>query len=117
MSPIGGQGMNTGFADAEFLAEVLDAILKRGHASAPLLDAYQRFRRKAARAAIFRAEWGMWFGTWRGLLRSRIRDFVIRDIMCRWPIAPRMGPFYAMLTIPFNTFDRVPSARRFTQTT
>ena len=23
MSPIGGQGMNTGFADAEFLAEVL----------------------------------------------------------------------------------------------
>ena len=29
MSPIGGQGMNTGFADAEFLAEILPAIVQR----------------------------------------------------------------------------------------
>jgi 2-polyprenyl-6-methoxyphenol hydroxylase-like FAD-dependent oxidoreductase len=112
MSPIGGQGMNTGFADAEFLAGILPAIVQRGEASGPLLDAYQRFRRKAARTAIFRAEWGMWFGTWRGRLRSRLRDFVIRDIMCRWPVAPRMGPLYAMLTIPFNRLERVPLARR-----
>jgi 2-polyprenyl-6-methoxyphenol hydroxylase-like FAD-dependent oxidoreductase len=117
MSPIGGQGMNTGFADAEFLAEVLGAVIQKDHAPAPLLDAYQRFRRKAARAAIFRAEWGMWFGTWRGKGRSRIRDFVIRNLMCRRPIAPHMGPFYAMLTIPFNTLERVPAARPFIQTT
>jgi 2-polyprenyl-6-methoxyphenol hydroxylase-like FAD-dependent oxidoreductase len=112
MSPIGGQGMNTGFADAEFLAGILPGIVRRGEASGPLLDAYERFRRKAARTAIFRAEWGMWFGTWRGRLRARVRDFVIRDIMCRWPVASRMGPLYAMLTIPFNTLERVPLARR-----
>ena len=55
----------------------------------------------------------MWFGTWRGRLLSRLRDFVIRDIMCRWPIAPRMGPLYAMLTIPFNTLERVPRCAAF----
>jgi 2-polyprenyl-6-methoxyphenol hydroxylase-like FAD-dependent oxidoreductase len=112
MSPIGGQGMNTGFADAEFLAGILPAIIRRGEVSGPLLDAYQHFRRKAARTAIFRAEWGMWLGTWRGRLRSRLRDFVIRDILCRWPVAPRMGPHYAMLTIPFNTLERVPLVQR-----
>lgn len=108
MSPIGGQGMNTGFADAELLAEVLPAIIQ-GHAAAgPLLGAYQRFRRKAAQTAIFRAEWGMWLGTWRGQWRSRLRDVIIGDVMCRWPIAPHMGPLYAMLTIPYNTLKRVP---------
>jgi hypothetical protein len=59
----------------------------------------------------------MWFGTWRGKWRSHIRDFIIRDIMGRWPVAPRMGPFYAMLTIPFNTLERVPAAPLFTQPT
>jgi 2-polyprenyl-6-methoxyphenol hydroxylase-like FAD-dependent oxidoreductase len=108
MSPIGGQGMNTGFADAEFLAGILATIIQRGEASLPLLAAYERFRRKAALTASIRAEWGMWFGTWRGRLRSRLRDFVIRDILCRWPMAQRMGPLYAMLTIPFNRLERVP---------
>lgn len=115
MSPIGGQGMNTGFADAEFLGEILPAIIQRGDSAGPLLSAYQRFRRRAAKTAIFRAEWGMWLGTWRGHLLSRLRDFIIGRIMCRWPVAPHMGPFYAMLTIPFNTLDRVPPAQRSLQ--
>lgn len=108
MSPIGGQGMNTGFADAEFLAEILPAILQRGQNPEPLLRAYQRYRRKAASTAIFRAEWGMWLGTWKGKTRSLIRDFIIGSVMCRWPVSAHMGPLYAMLTIPFNTLDRVP---------
>lgn len=112
MSPIGGQGMNTGFADAEFLAEILPAILQRGEPPAPLLAAYNRFRRKAAGTAIFRAGWGMWLGTWRGQVLSRLRDFLIRDVMCRWPLAAHMGSFYAMLTIPFNTLERVPLTPR-----
>jgi 2-polyprenyl-6-methoxyphenol hydroxylase-like FAD-dependent oxidoreductase len=112
MSPIGGQGMNTGFADAEFLAEILSGIVRRAQDPAPLLASYQRFRRKAAQVAIFRAAWGMWLGTWRGRWLSHLRDFIIRDIMCRWPVAPRMGPLYAMLTIPYNTLERVPHLRR-----
>jgi 2-polyprenyl-6-methoxyphenol hydroxylase-like FAD-dependent oxidoreductase len=111
MSPIGGQGMNTGFADAEFLAEILPKIITGSQPSAPLLASYRRFRRKAAQVAIFRAEWGMWLGTWRGRLLSHLRDFIIRNIMCRWPVAPHMGPLYAMLTIPFNTLERVPHLR------
>ncbi len=105
MSPIGGQGMNTGFADAEFLAEVL--CHSDPHS---LLPAYNRFRRKAAKAAIFRAEWGMWLGTWRGKSLSMLRDVILKFLLCQGPTARRMGPFYAMLTIPFNTLARVPQA-------
>jgi 2-polyprenyl-6-methoxyphenol hydroxylase-like FAD-dependent oxidoreductase len=108
MSPIGGQGMNTGFADAEFLAEAMAAVLHRGQSLAPLLAAYSHYRRRAARSAISRAGWGMWLGTWRGRIRSKLRDFVIRHILCKGPISRHMGPFYAMLTIPYNSLDRVP---------
>jgi len=105
MSPVGGQGMNTGFADAEFLAEILthDDPLK-------LLPAYNRYRRKAAKTAIFRAEWGMWLGTWRGRARSMLRDFILKYLLCQGPVSRHMGSFYAMLTIPFNTLKRVPAA-------
>jgi 2-polyprenyl-6-methoxyphenol hydroxylase-like FAD-dependent oxidoreductase len=103
MSPIGGQGMNTGFADAEFLAEILT------HSDpASLLPAYNRFRQKAAKAAIVRAEWGMWFGTRRGRPQSALRDHLLRFLLSRDSITKRLGSFYAMLTIPFNTLDRVP---------
>jgi 2-polyprenyl-6-methoxyphenol hydroxylase-like FAD-dependent oxidoreductase len=55
MSPIGGQGMNTGWADAEFLAEVLLAIEQRAQPALPLLEAYDRCRHRASNAAIQRA--------------------------------------------------------------
>jgi len=105
MSPIGGQGMNTGFADAEFLA----AILCQGD-PLTLLPAYDHFRRKAVKTATSRAEWGMWFGTWRGRARCMLRDVILKLLCCRGFVVKRMGPFYAMLTIPFNTLQRVPAA-------
>lgn len=102
MSPIGGQGMNTGFADAEFLAAVLcsDDPLA-------MLPEYERFRRKAVKAATARAEWGMWFGTWRGKARCVLRDVILK-LLCRGAMARRLAAFYAMLTIPFNTLEKVP---------
>jgi 2-polyprenyl-6-methoxyphenol hydroxylase-like FAD-dependent oxidoreductase len=115
MSPVGGQGMNTGFADAEFLAEILPAIIQGSQEPAILLAAYQRFRRRAAQAAIFRAGWGMWLGTGRGRLFSRLRDLFIRHVMCRWPVSPHMGQLYAMLSIPYHNLDRVPHLRRHLQ--
>jgi len=108
MSPIGGQGMNTGFADAEFLADVLDTILLDQAQAEPLLAAYHRYRSKAAQTAIGRAGLGMWFGTWTGKPLSVVRDFVIRHLLCRGPVKRHMGPYYAMLTIPYNTIERVP---------
>jgi len=104
MSPAGGQGMNTGFADAEFLAEVLASPDPRA-----LLPAYTRYRRRAASAAIFRAGWGMSLGTWTGRPLSVLRDGILRHVLCRGPIGRRMGSFYAMLTIPFNTLAAVPA--------
>lgn len=103
MSPIGGQGMNTGFADAEFLAEILCQ-----YDPAALLPAYDRYRRKAVQAATRRAAWGMWLGTWRGRASAMLRDVMLRQLLGCAPIARRLAPFYAMLTIPFNTLDRVP---------
>ena len=105
MSPIGGQGMNTGFADAELLA----AILCQGDPLA-LLPAYDRFRRKAVKTATARAERGMWFGTWRGRARCMLRDVILRLLLCQAGVVKRMGSFYAMLTIPFNTLERIPAA-------
>ena len=108
MSPIGGQGMNTGFADAEFLADALPSALTSPAQAEALLDAYDRFRRKAAQTAINRAGLGMWLGTWTGKRLSALRDFVIGRVLCNGPLERCMGPYYAMLTIPYNTLDRVP---------
>ena len=105
MSPIGGQGMNTGFADAEFLA----AILCEGD-PLTLLPAYDHFRRQAVKTATSRAEWGMWFGTWRGRARCMLRDVILRLLCCQGYVVKRLGSFYAMLTIPFNTLERIPAA-------
>lgn len=103
MTPAGGQGMNTGFADAEFLAEVLASP-----DPSALLPAYGRYRRRAAAAAIFRAGWGMSLGTWRGRLASRLRDALLGLVLRARPLGRRMGSFYAMLTIPHNTLAAVP---------
>ena len=108
MSPIGGQGMNTGFADAEFLADALVGIVRHGRPAEPLLAAYERFRGQAARSAIFRAGWGMWLGTWRGKALSVLRDAFLRYVMLRPILSQHIGAFYAMLTIPYNTLERVP---------
>ncbi len=110
MSPIGGQGMNTGFADAEFLANALGQILQRGQPAAPLFGAYNRYRQRAAKTAIFRAGWGMWLGTWRGRFLSSLRDILMRHLLFRGPIGNHLGAFYAMLTIPYNTLQRVPAS-------
>ena len=108
MSPIGGQGMNTGFADAEFLADALEAALQSPDRAEALLDAYSQFRWKAAQTAINRAGLGMWLGTWTGKRLSWIRDVIIGRVLCNGPLERFMGPYYAMLTIPYNTLERVP---------
>ena len=111
MSPIGGQGMNTGFADAEFLAEILPAIILRSTDAGPLLAAYTRCRRVAADAAISRAAMSMKLGTWTGVARSRVRDLFIR-LMCSRVGVRYVAPHYAMLTIPCGTLSRLPRTRR-----
>jgi 2-polyprenyl-6-methoxyphenol hydroxylase-like FAD-dependent oxidoreductase len=108
MSPIGGQGMNTGWADAEFVAEMLHMIERHGACPARLLRAYDRCRRRAAATARRRAAAGMWLGTRTGVVRSLLRDLFMRHLLFRGPLSAHVGPYFAMLTIPYNTVERAP---------
>ncbi|NNM67262.1 MAG: FAD-dependent monooxygenase [Spirochaetales bacterium] len=104
MSPIGGQGMNTGFADAEFLAAVLHARLENALTDAEFLACgrlYTKIRRRAAWSAAHRAEASMAAGTMRGNL-SGARDNLLSWVL-QGPLKSRLAPHYAMLTIPGRT--------------
>lgn len=100
MSPIGGQGMNVGFADAEMLAGLLVAVLCHGQPPAPLLEAYQKARQKAARMAAHRAAQGMWLGTWTGLPASLLRDYLLSEILLGPTLGRELGARFAMMDLP-----------------
>jgi 2-polyprenyl-6-methoxyphenol hydroxylase-like FAD-dependent oxidoreductase len=103
MSPVGGQGMNTGFADARLCARALYRVLRRNGDAARYGKAYDRFRRKATAAAARRAWISMRIGTIRGEPASRLRDLFIR-VLSRL-LRSKIPPFFAMLTIPAVDFD------------
>jgi 2-polyprenyl-6-methoxyphenol hydroxylase-like FAD-dependent oxidoreductase len=98
MSPIGGQGMNTGFADAEFLAALLDKRMEKPDEGAESLNhLYSLLRRKAGKVAAGRAELSMAVGTVRGPA-SALRNGILALAL---GLLPRFFPrHYAMLTIP-----------------
>ncbi|MDZ4199848.1 MAG: NAD(P)/FAD-dependent oxidoreductase [Kiritimatiellia bacterium] len=100
MSPIGGQGMNTGFADAWHLAATLRRLLRSGGSEASLLADYESTRRRAFRIAANRAACGMWLGAHKGARFSALRSHLIRRVLLRPPLALRLPAYFAMLTIP-----------------
>jgi 2-polyprenyl-6-methoxyphenol hydroxylase-like FAD-dependent oxidoreductase len=108
MSSIGGQGMNTGFADAELLALVLERVAARPDLLHAELARYQRVRQHAFRVAARRAETWMWFGTHRGALASHLRRGLVRRLLRSRTFAPRLGPSFAMLTVPYSNAARHP---------
>ncbi len=77
VSPIGGQGMNLGWLDAWALADSL-LELKRG-ARLDSLNHYSRTRRRAAKAAILRAEFNTVMG--RSTPLAPLRDFGLRNLL------------------------------------
>jgi len=101
MSPVGGQGMNVGFADAAWLAKVLIACCREKADPEPLLADYGQNRRKAARIATRRAARGMWLGTRRGRLSCLWRDPLLRLLLAA-PLRQRLPPYFAMLTLPYT---------------
>ena len=78
VSPIGGQGMNLGWLDAWRLAEAL-LETKQGAGLETSLKNYNRSRRRAAQAAIFRAEFNTVMG--RGTPLAPLRDFGLRGVL------------------------------------
>lgn len=114
MSPIGGQGMNTGFADAEALARIIEAETGSKHlfgdaakgavpgeSRETVLADWERQRRKAFRVAADRAWRGMFLGTVRGRLGGALRNLALW-VMLNGPFKSRVPLDYAMLTIPYR---------------
>jgi 2-polyprenyl-6-methoxyphenol hydroxylase-like FAD-dependent oxidoreductase len=108
MSPIGGQNMNTGFADAE-LAVWLVSLLQEGPLQ-PLAAAeiYDRTRRKAVTSATGRAELMMRAGTSGGVFWNMLRNPVMGLVM-KTPLSSMMNGMFTMLSLPNKD---LPSCRR-----
>jgi 2-polyprenyl-6-methoxyphenol hydroxylase-like FAD-dependent oxidoreductase len=100
MSPIGGQGMNTGLADAWHLASVLKRLCDTGEPPGRLLSRYEQCRTRAFQVAANRAACGMWLGTRLGSRANTLRSWFIRTILFGTPLYHRLAPHFAMLTIP-----------------
>lgn len=97
--PIGGQGMNTGLADAERLA----ALLIRGED----LRQYDAARQRAARAAAFRSLLSMRVGTVGGEIGSALRNVAIKLALAT-PVKRSLAAHYAMLSIPNRNLQAAP---------
>ena len=100
MSPIGGQGMNTGFADAWNLASVLRKLHQAHEPHAPMFAGYESNRRHAFRIAANRAARGMWLGTRTGQLPSAMRAFILRHALSSSPFSRYLATYFSMLSIP-----------------
>jgi 2-polyprenyl-6-methoxyphenol hydroxylase-like FAD-dependent oxidoreductase len=95
LSPIGGQGMNTGFADAWQLATLLE------NPTPAALRRYTRERQSAFKSAASRAACGMWLGTRTGPTASRLRAALL-TIALKLPATRALfARSFAMLNLPF----------------
>lgn len=94
LSPIGGQGMNTGFADAYQLAEALADPHPRA------LDIWTKHRKQAFNQAATRAALGMKLGTLTGNPASRFRTQILRVLLHEPHCAKTLSRSYAMLNLP-----------------
>lgn len=100
MSPIGGQGMNTGFADATLLATILATSLKNPRGTEPDWKIYDQRRKQSFRLASARAARGMWLGTRTGRTASFLRRSLIQRILLHPLMQPRVAAYFAMKTLP-----------------
>ena len=91
MPPIGGQGMNTGLADAARAAEAVCGEINGAE--------YERRRRRAFRVAARRARASMAVGTVRGSVASGMRSAAIASVL-RSAAARPLARMYAMQTLP-----------------
>jgi ubiquinone/menaquinone biosynthesis methyltransferase len=101
MSPIGGQGMNTGLADAWQLAATLQTLCDDEAIPPQAWATYEHCRKRAFRIAANRAAAGMWLGTRTGAVASRLRGALLTRVLRTPRLARRLPPHFAMLTLPF----------------
>ncbi len=107
MSPIGGQGMNTGFADADLCALVLENLINNAGDQRMILRKYEAYRKKAAVTAMRRAWMSMRVGTVKGRPASFVRNALV--VILVKILKNRIPPYFSMLTIPYSTLEKVMS--------
>lgn len=85
VSPIGGQGMNLGWLDAEACFRTLRKAMKRPRKQKKLFQAYSSTRRQKARLVARRAAMNMWLGRSEnsGLLLKQSLRFILRTTLSR----------------------------------
>lgn len=101
MPPIGGQGMNVGFGDAEHLSDLLiltDADPERFPRE---VRRYEARRRRAFEVAARRSILGMRIGAARGAVRSAMRSSIIGGMMRGAP-ADWVMEHFAMIASPYR---------------
>jgi 2-polyprenyl-6-methoxyphenol hydroxylase-like FAD-dependent oxidoreductase len=106
MAPIGGQGMNTGFADARLLARVAECCLYGGQDPAELLPIYGRYRRAGFRAAARRSRLFMGVGTLRFPGLRGLRNRLV-PVLARPPFSRALVGHFTMTSVPYSTLAEV----------
>jgi 2-polyprenyl-6-methoxyphenol hydroxylase-like FAD-dependent oxidoreductase len=101
ISPIGGQNMNLGFADAELAVWMISRLNENSSVPEKIHREYTRIRKKAAVAAARRSEILMKLGTSGGRLWSPIRNG-FAYLLLHSPALRIMIPAFAMLSIPYK---------------
>lgn len=99
MSPIGGQNMNTGFADAELAAWLTRILLDKRASQQRACRLYDRVRKKAAGTAARRARWMMLLGTSGGHAWSAIRNLIF-FLLLHTPLRRYLMQLFSMQSIP-----------------
>jgi len=106
LSPIGGMGMNIGFAGAAHLARILP------DPSGSALADYTRARQHAFRSAARRAAAGMFLGTRTGVPASRIRAAGLRAALWHAPTHQILARTFAMRNLPPDFSHRAIEAEK-----
>lgn len=113
MSPIGGQGMNTGFADAELAAHILAKTIAHNCNHQELFAGYTKLRKAAAKTALQRAFLSMRIGTAKGLIVSAMRNFIIQKYIAF--AKNKIPTTFAMLDIPIGSIEKIEEFKKFTK--
>jgi len=104
MSPIGGQGMNSGLGDAELLAELLGGLCRAGGNRLTPEAAHRIYgttRLRSGGSAARRAAVGTHIGSLRGAIPSALRSGILRIILAS-PVTGFLASHFTMRTIPYR---------------
>lgn len=99
MSPVGGQNMNSGFADAELAVWLTKILLDKRAPQLQVGRLYNRVRKQAVGAALRRSQWMMRAGTSGGHVWSAIRNLAFLLVL-HSPLRRYLVRLFSMQSIP-----------------